>query len=81
MEYKIPILIEEPSNSPDLNPIEMIWAILKKRIEKRFPQNLAELETAIRKEWENITQENIDNCINHVQKRIEEVYEKKGEFK
>jgi len=33
----------------------MIWTILRQKIEKRFPQNLKELKTAIEKE--NITQE------------------------
>jgi len=56
--------------SPDLNPIEMIFEAKNR---KKFVQNLDELETAIRKE-------NIDNCINHVQKRVEEIYEKKGDI-
>ena len=36
-----------PSNSPDLNPIENLWAIVKGNVEKRMPQNINELERFI----------------------------------
>lgn len=32
-----------PSQSPDLNPIENLWAILDKRLKDRKPQNEEEL--------------------------------------
>jgi len=32
-----------PANSPDLNPIENVWQLLKYRIEKRFPKTDAEV--------------------------------------
>ena len=43
--------LEWPRYSPDLNPIENLWANLKKRVEKRNPTNVAELEQAVREEW------------------------------
>src|SRR6185312_4471846 len=33
-----------PSNSPDLNPIENLCAIVKGNVEKRMPQNISKLE-------------------------------------
>ncbi len=50
-------LLEWPSQSPDLNPIENLWAELKRRVRGRQPQNLEELETYCLKEWDNIPQE------------------------
>ncbi|KAG0424891.1 Transposable element Tcb2 transposase, partial [Dictyocoela muelleri] len=50
---KIDVMIW-PSQSPDLNPIEHLWAILKKRIAIVKVKNLTELKDVIVKEWNNI---------------------------
>ncbi|KAI4264580.1 MAG: hypothetical protein L6R35_007294 [Caloplaca aegaea] len=39
--------IEHPSNSPDLNPIEGIWLILKERVRKRTWQSIVELKRIV----------------------------------
>ena len=45
--------IDWPANSPDLNPIENIWKILKDNIQnqKDFPRTVSELKVALKKEW------------------------------
>jgi hypothetical protein len=40
-----------PPWSPDLNPIENLWNVLKARVYARFAQSLEEMEHFIREEW------------------------------
>jgi len=43
-------VMKHPPNSPDLNPIEHIWKVLKDKIEKKSPQSKDELEEALKTE-------------------------------
>jgi transposase len=46
-------LIKLPPYSPDLNPIENLWANLKTRIEARNPSNIEDLKKFLLEEWSN----------------------------
>ena len=47
-------VLEWPSQSPNLNPIEHIWRDLKIAVQQRSPSNLTELERICREEWKKI---------------------------
>ena len=47
-------VLEWPSQSPDLNPIEHLWRDLKIAVQRRSPSNLTELERICREEWEKL---------------------------
>ncbi|KAI4891561.1 hypothetical protein NFI96_026947, partial [Prochilodus magdalenae] len=47
-------VMEWPSQSPDLNPIENLWRELKVRVAKRQPTNLHDLERICKEEWAKI---------------------------
>ncbi|KAL4509433.1 hypothetical protein ABPG72_018364 [Tetrahymena utriculariae] len=56
------IIHVHPRNSPDLNPIELIWGQMKQTIEKKI-LNQQELEDSIFQTWENLQLQSITNSI------------------
>ena len=44
LDKNVPEVMDWLSNSPDLNTIETLWAIVKRNVELRRPKNLSELE-------------------------------------
>ncbi len=43
-------VMEWPSMSPDLNPIEHMWGILKRKVEKHHVSNIQQLRDVIMEE-------------------------------
>lgn len=43
-----------PPNSPDLNPIENVWAVMKQQVYSRHYNTLAELKAAVEKAWQGL---------------------------
>ena len=68
-----------PAESPDLNPIENLWAEMKHFISaKAKPKNKAELEEALQAFWQTVTPEKCQRYINHIHKVIPRVIEHNG---
>lgn len=69
-----------PSISPDINPIENVWAIIVKKIYHRnfFPHNSNELWEIIHQCWEELDQNIARNLINSMPNRLAQVIEKEG---
>uniref|UniRef100_A0A9J8A6U5 Tc1-like transposase DDE domain-containing protein n=1 Tax=Cyprinus carpio carpio TaxID=630221 RepID=A0A9J8A6U5_CYPCA len=55
-DHGIPVL-NWPANSPDLNPIENLWGIVKRKMRYARPKNAEELKATIRATWALITPE------------------------
>ncbi len=58
----IPVL-NWPANSPDLNPIENLWGIVKRKMRYARPNNAEELKATIRATWALITPEQCHRLI------------------
>jgi transposase len=75
----VPNVINWPSNSPDLNPIENLWSIVKRNVEKRMPQNCEELERFMVEEWQSIPHSVLINLVNSMRRRCELIIQNNGE--
>lgn len=74
------IYVDHPPASPDLNPIENVWAVLKHdlaRLQPR-PTRKDDMVVAANKAWHAIPQAVIDNAILSMPKRLEAVRKAKG---
>jgi transposase len=61
-----------PGNSPDLNPIEHIWDLIKKRIKQKYPiiGTMERLKAAWQEEWDILSLEDINKVIEHQKKAV-----------
>ena len=71
-------VLEWPSQSPDLNPIESLWYDLNIVVHQRNLSNLKELEQFSLEEWAKITVARCAKLIETYPKRLAAVFAAKG---
>lgn len=73
-------LLEWPSRSPDLNPMENLWGVLARRVYGNGKQysTLSQLESAVYREWYSIENTILENLINSMPNRMGQVLISKG---
>ena len=78
VENQIDVL-EWPGNSPDMNPIENLWAILKQKVNSYQPKTRTELVSSIVRVWHHeIPIELCEKLVDSMNKRISTLYQNKG---
>ena len=66
-----------PANSPDFNPIENFWEIVKLRLQGHQFSNLGQLNEAICEMWTSISLEECEPLVRFMPAKIEAVIEKR----
>ena len=70
--------MEWPSQSPDLNPTEHLWAELKKHVRARRTTNLTPLRRLCQEEWAKIHPTYCGKLVEGYQKNLTQVKQFKG---
>jgi len=78
------VLMPWPPRSPDLNPIENCWQLLKKRLAHRWyktgrrPKTRAELIQQSQEEWDRISQDAVNNLVDSMLHRVKSCIRLRG---
>jgi hypothetical protein len=67
-----------PSMSPDLNPIEHLWGIFKRKVEERQVSTIHQLCDVIMEEWKKLPAATCSTLVNSMPTRIQAVLDNDG---
>ena len=69
-----------PPQSPDCNPIENVWSVIKEGLKGKRFQNLNELSTFIKRQWNSFPKDYAQNLSQSMPSRCARVIEKQGDW-
>lgn len=71
-------VLQWPAQSPDLNPIENLWEIVDRKIERENCKNKDSLFVQVERAWESISIDVLNNLIESMPRRCAAVLKNKG---
>ncbi len=71
-------VMQWPSQSPDLNPIEHAFHLLKTKLKGKCPKNKQELKTVAVEAWQSITRDETQRLVMSMCSRLQAVIDCKG---
>jgi nicotinamide mononucleotide adenylyltransferase len=79
LSKEAPEVIDWSSNSQDVNSVENLWSIIKRRVEKRKSTNHQELNMFLQEEWDKTDMVVLSHLVNSMESRCLALIESKGE--
>lgn len=70
--------MEWPPHSPDFNPIENLWSILKRKVASKRRGNLNSLWEVLQRAWDSISEQQITSLVGSMPERMKLVVAAKG---
>jgi DDE superfamily endonuclease/Transposase len=69
-----------PSMSPDQNPIENVWHVLKSNLAKKKIRSVSHLKISIEREWNNLSPEFATKLVSSMNRRVEALIKAEGDY-
>jgi transposase len=79
-EYLTADILLHPPQSPDLNPIELIWAFMKTKVEADRPRNTQQLRDSIKRAWKQVTLAQIRKVIDGLPDKMQKIIDCNGDI-
>ena len=71
-------VMDWPSMSPELNPIEHLWRILKQKVEGCKVSNIFQLRDVVMEEWKSIPVATCEVLVNSMPRRVKAILDNDG---
>ena len=73
------LLRDWPARSPELSPIENLWAIIQRRVDLRGPSEAEELWRFVKQEWDAVSDEEARALVDSFAARLKRCVDARGE--
>lgn len=69
-----------PSMSPDINPIENVWGLMKMKIARKWKSSLKSSTRLLQATWKELPLQLAENLVDSLPTRISMLIERKGDY-